>query len=159
MNLMKKAKKSNLKISFLLPFLFIVLISACKQENDIDLTIIDDLAGVYEGDYNHEGGWVLYSPTITKLTDSTVLINYWPSGADSITMKIRGNNLEIEKQIFDLEAHSLGEGHFYFYELRLSASGSFKNNNIQMTFEEEIKIEGESEFIHDDSGTIYIIKQ
>ena len=159
MNLMKKSRKSNLKISILLPFLFIVSISACKKENGIDLSIIDDLVGVYEGDYNHEGGWVLFSPTITKSSDSTVLINYWPSGADSITMKIKGNNLEIEKQIFELEAHSMGEGHLYFYELRLSASGSFKNNNIQMTFEEEIKIEGELEFMHDDSGTIYIIRQ
>ncbi len=156
---MIKINDSNLKINFLFLILSIIAISGCKKEDEIDLSMINDVVGVYEGQYNHESGWVLYNPTITKSADNSLQINYWPSGGDSITLKINANNLEIEKQTFDLEEHSLAQGHLYYYKLRLSACGSFENDKIEITFTEEIKIEGESEFKHKNSGTVSIIKQ
>ena len=156
---MKKINNSNLKISFTLFILFIIGIVSCKKEDNVDLSLINEVVGTYDGDYNSEGEWRSYGPTITKSDDSTLLINYWPTGPHHIKLKINGNNLKIEKQIFDLENHSLAQGHLYNYQLRLSANGSFKNDTITMTFKEEIKIEGESDFKHKTSGNISIHKQ
>ena len=143
-------------------FIFLVFaILGCKKEknNTSDLSKISDVIGSYYGDYNHEFGWTLYNPTIVKSNNNTLLINYWPSGPDSIFLKINGNQLSIEEQTFDLQEYSLGQGILYKYKLKLTASGTFENNRIVMSFIEEIKNEGDTAFIHKDSGTIDILKQ
>jgi hypothetical protein len=153
---MKDIAKSQIVIIIL----FIITVG-CKKENDNrpDLSKIMDVVGKYNGDYNNENNWGLYNPTITKYNDNTLLIDYWPSGPDSIFLKIDGAKLSIEEQIFNLEAHSLGQGHMYYYKIKLSANGSFENGGINMLFVEEMKKESDSVFEHKASGTINLIKQ
>ena len=138
--------------------LFTIITIGCKKDIEIDLSQIDNVVGSYSGRFTEELCSGQFNPKITKFNNSTLLINYWSSGPDSIKMEIDGNALEIKAQIFNLEEHSLGQGHLYYYELRLSASGSFLNDQIQMTYKEEIRIEWENDFNHMTSGTLDLHK-
>jgi hypothetical protein len=127
-------------------------------KDQVDFT--KDIVGQYKGYCYEEHGWSLYNPTLTKVNDSTLLINYWPSGADSIVLNVYDNVLNIRSQDFNLESYSHGGlVHEFNYILRLTANGSYVDNNINMTYEEKIKIEGEPEFMHNNSGSISIIKK
>ncbi|MFC2152680.1 hypothetical protein ACFLSE_09140 [Bacteroidota bacterium] len=145
------------KRTILILFVCFLTFYSCDKD-DIDLSKIDEIVGSYSGDYYYNGGWVLYSPTITKFDSNTLLLDYWPSGPNSIKLKIDGNSVKIENQIFNLERHSLYYGHLYYYDLRLSANGTFENSEIRMSFSEEIKLEGENEFIEKYYGNIILQK-
>jgi hypothetical protein len=126
-------------------------------KDQVDFT--KDIVGQYKGDCYEEHGWGLYSPTLTKINDTTLLINYWPSGEYSILLNVNGNVLDIKNQDFNLEAYSHGGTVFeYNYILRLAAHGLYTENKINMTYDEKIKMEGETEFRHNNSGSISISK-
>jgi len=146
-------------LKYLTIAVLILIMTGCKKVNNVN---VNDLIGKYEGDYNNLNGWTLYSPTITKIDNNTVLIDYWPSGEDSIEIKINGSELEIEEQVFRVLRNSgLGDpnGPYFFYlNFKLSASGTFQNDNIKLSYKEEMRYDSQSEYTFKDSGTVDINK-
>lgn len=139
-------------------FLFLILtipvfLIGCRKEEKIDSSKIDEMIGTYYGETFYESGWSLAGGKITKLNSDTILMNYWrASSGGPIKIFVAGNKIQTKKQIFPSSGHTNNPWHVYYMVYRVSIEGYFRNDSIHFTFEEEIKREDDSDFVHFVSG-------
>lgn len=152
-------KNPLIRKQLFLILIMLVTLQGCRKEEEVDPSKIDEMIGTYSGETFYEQGWSLAGGKISKLNRDTILMNYWrASTGGPVKLFVAGNKIQTKKQIFPSSGHTNNPWHVYYMDYRVSIEGYYRNDSIHFTFEEEIKREGNSDFIHFVSGKTVLHK-
>ena len=127
-------------------YLMLILLFSC---NKVNYSKMNEVIGDYEDGFS-----------ILKNSDTDLLLRYWPTGGKDVLLNIDEYELTIVNQVFVLPNGGQGNSNTIdYYELRVNAVGTIKNNFIDMKYTEESKDTGDTEFTISKTGHFSISKK